>query len=62
MTGVQTCALPIFAEMGKSIIADDIPKFLVELGKMVSAQNMTYETWITDNHDRLEKLIEKYTD
>ncbi len=52
----------VLAEMGKSIIADDIPKFLVELGKMVSAQNMTYETWITDNHDRLEKLIEKYTD
>ncbi len=51
----------VLAEMGKTIIADDIPQFLVELGKMVSSQNMTYETWIADNHDKLEKLIEKYT-
>lgn len=51
----------ILADMGKSIIAEDIPRFLVELGKMVSAENTTYDKWVKLHHDRLEKLIEKYT-
>lgn len=49
------------AETGKSILTDDIPKFLVELGKMVAAENTVYEVWIKDNHEKLNALIEKYT-
>ena len=47
--------------MGKSMIAEDIPDFLVELGKMVSAENTTYDKWIMLHHDKLLDLVEKYT-
>lgn len=58
------CALQgkeVLADMGKSIIAEDIPKFLVELGKTVAAKNMTYDKWVILHHDKLVELIEKYT-
>lgn len=51
----------VISDMGKSIEADKIPDFLVELGKMVSAENTTYDKWIAMHHDRLIALIEKYT-
>lgn len=51
----------VLAEMGKSITVEDIPCFLVELGKMVSARNMTYDKWVKLHHDELEELIKKYT-
>lgn len=51
----------ILADMGKSILAEDIPGFLVDLGKEIAADNSTYEKWIVLHHDRLEKLIDKYT-
>lgn len=46
---------------GKPIIVEDIPKFLIELGKMVEAENTTYQNWIVSNQDKLEALVEKYT-
>lgn len=49
------------AGMGKSITVEDIPKFLVELGKTVAAKNTSYEEWIKTEHDTLEELITKYT-
>lgn len=49
------------ADMGKPVLAEDIPDFLVELGKMISSENTTYEEWIKTNHHRLEQLITKYT-
>lgn len=49
------------AETGKPVLATDIPAFLIELGKMVSSENTTYEEWIRTNHRRLEELIAKYT-
>lgn len=49
------------ADMGKSITVDEIPKFLVELGKMISAENTTYDKWILENENNLMSLIEKYT-
>lgn len=51
----------VLADMGKSITVEDIPRFLVELGKMVSAENTTYDKWVVLHHDQLEELIEKYT-
>lgn len=47
--------------IGKSITVEEIPEFLVELGKMISSENTTYEKWIATNQERLDKLVEKYT-
>lgn len=49
------------ADMGKSIIVEDIPKFFVELGRRISSENTIYEKWITNNQKSLDELIEKYT-
>lgn len=49
------------ADTGKAITVEEIPLFLVELGKMISAENMTYETWAAAHWDALEELIAKYT-
>lgn len=51
----------VISDMGKSIEADKIPDFLVELGKIISDENTTYDKWITNHHDKLIELIEKYT-
>ncbi len=40
---------------------EDIPKFLVELGKTVEAAGMTYDKWIENSHEKLLSLVEKYT-
>lgn len=49
------------ADAGKAITVEDIPLFLVELGKIISAQGTTYADWIKQNRGNLESLIEKYT-
>ena len=51
----------VISDMGKSIEADKIPDFLVELGKMISAEAAAYDKWIAANHDKFIELIEKYT-
>lgn len=50
------------AETGKAIAAEDIPRFLIELGHAVSAANLTYDKWIKENKETLDLLIKKYTD
>lgn len=50
----------VIADMGKSIAAADIPLFLVELGRMITMENTTYEKWILNNEEQLQILIEKY--
>lgn len=49
------------ASMGQSIYAEDIPDFLVELGKTVSKTGQNYEQWVTSHHDELLTLIARYT-
>ncbi len=51
----------VIAGTGKAITVDEIPNFLVELGRMVHSEGMVYEQWIQSNHDKLVSLIEKYT-
>ena len=51
----------ILAPMGKSILAEDLPGFLTELGKMISDDGSTYDKWSFLHHDKLETLIAKYT-
>lgn len=50
----------LLAGQGPVIIAEDIPKFLAELGDMVTEAKSTYDKWITENHEKLDALIEKY--
>lgn len=49
------------AETGKAIVLEEIPQFLIELGRMVSAENTTYEEWVKTNSDKLDALVERYT-
>lgn len=49
-----------FGEEWGVMIAEDIPKFFVELGQKVSADNLTYDTWYTKNPEALKTLSEKY--
>lgn len=39
---------------------EDIPKFLIALGKTVSESKMTYDDWIKDNHDSFLDLANTY--
>lgn len=49
------------ADTGKAMAVEDIPRFFVELGKIISSENTVYTEWIVKNQDRLDSLIEKYT-
>jgi ferredoxin-nitrite reductase len=48
-------------EAQKSIAAEDIPVFLTELGRMISAADTTYEKWIPQHQKELDALIARYT-
>lgn len=50
----------VLAYMGKSILAEDIPEFLAELGKMVEKEGMWYEEWAEKYPEKLAELIERY--
>ena len=49
------------APMGKSMLQADMPKFFVELGRMIAAENTTYDQWIIGHQDQLNELVAKYT-
>lgn len=51
----------VIAEAGKAIVLEEIPQFFIELGRMVSAENTTYEEWVKTNSDTLKELVERYT-
>lgn len=52
----------VLADMGKAILADQIPEFLAELGRLVESSGMKgYEEWVAEHHGELTGLIEKYT-
>ena len=59
--GCSSQGKEVISEAGKSMVLEDIPKFLVELGRMIADDHETYDTWSVKNHDKLEALIEKYT-
>lgn len=42
------------------IAADDIPKFIVELGKAVTASNMSYKQYADEKSDEFMSIIQKY--
>lgn len=51
----------VISDAGKAIAVDDIPQFLVELGRMVHAAHTTYAEWIDGHRADLDALIERYT-
>ncbi len=59
--GCPLAGREILADMGSAMLADHIPIFLTELGKMISADHSTYEKWIKLHRQRLLALIQKYT-
>ena len=50
----------VLGDMGKSILAEDIPEFLAELGRMVEKEGMLYEEWAEKYPEKLEEIIERY--
>lgn len=50
----------VLGDMGKSILADDIPEFLVELGRMVEKEGMLYEEWADKYPEKLKEIIARY--
>jgi ferredoxin-nitrite reductase len=40
--------------------SDDIPRFMVELGKSVTAAKMTYKQYAAEKADELIELVKKY--
>lgn len=59
--GCDTQGQETIAEAGKAMAVEDIPVFLVELGKKIAADGSNYEEWIKENHAVMDELIEKYT-
>lgn len=49
-----------FGEEWGTMVAEEIPDFFVELGQMISAEHVTYESWYTQNQEKLKKIAEKY--
>lgn len=50
------------SDFGKSIIVEKIPEFFIELGKIISSENTTYDKWIVDNVHILDRLVDKYAE
>jgi len=47
-------------EIKKAFLAENIPSFLIELGRKIASQNTTFKKWIKKNEEELSLLIEKY--
>lgn len=60
VNGEDTQGEEHFGEEWGIMTAEDIPKFFVELGQKVSADNLTYDTWYAKNPEELKTLSEKY--
>lgn len=61
--GCPTQGKEILAEMDpkKIMTVEDIPVFLVELGKTVEAAGVSYDAWVSEHSEQLEELVAKYT-
>ena len=57
------CAVRGNAKLGNElcvITEEKIPKFLVELGQIISEKQMDFKHWITEHHDEFLNLAKKY--
>ena len=58
--GVETQGKEVFGHEAGTILQDQIPEFLVELGKTVEASGKTFAQWFAENPDGVDKAAEKY--
>lgn len=49
-----------FGEEAGLILQSDINSFFIELGKMVSDADTTFDSWVKENADQWKALLEKY--
>lgn len=49
-----------FGEILGSILEDDIPAFLMEVGNAVQAEHTVFDQWAETNGDKLKKIAEAY--
>ena len=49
-----------FGEEWGIMFATDIPKFFIELGKVISEEKLTYEQWYENNQDTLKEIAATY--
>lgn len=42
------------------MLATDIPKFFIELGKVISEKKLSYERWYENNQDALKEIAATY--
>lgn len=49
-----------FGEEWGIMLATDIPKFFIELGKVISGEKLTYEQWYENNQDALKEIAATY--
>lgn len=52
----------VISEESGAILLEEIPEFLVELGRMVEKSGMTYEPWIKEHQAEFDALAKKYTE
>ena len=52
----------VISEESGAMLLEEIPMFLVELGRCVSKSNLTYDIWIKEHQAELDALVKKYTE
>ena len=59
MTGVQTCALPIYNEYDYVIVNDNFEQALADLQSILQAERLTKAYQQTENADLIHQLLAK---
>lgn len=50
----------VISEAGPVLLVEEIPCFLIDLGRLVTASNTTYEEWIKEHQADFDELVKKY--
>lgn len=61
INGYEREGAEAFGHEAGTLLQEDIPVFLVELGRQVAASGMDFDTWFAKNPGAVEKAAEKYT-
>lgn len=60
VNGQDTQGEERFGEEWGVMLATDIPKFFIELGKAISGEKLSYEQWYENNQDALKEIAATY--
>lgn len=58
--GCETQGKEAFGEDLGVMLEDEIPSFLVELGRAIAADHSSYEEWLAENRDKFLEIVGKY--